>query len=750
MNLLNELSLNLSCVKKQKSVGDFCALYCSAINEEINYMKKENKKKYILINGKIITQVDEKYIYSFESDIELSLFPDLKFNIFLNDNEFLYGNVISCEDNIIMFSCRKLPFALHKKIEISFDAWFILENLEKRLVELSYKNNLIVEQLVYGDTTIKSNTELQYGKNKAVEMACSNMITFIWGPPGTGKTYTLADIVVKMLSQRKRILMLSYSNISVDGAVLEVEKHLESFKLGEIIRYGYPKDKRLLDYNNLLTSYNVALKKNEDFKSKQKELIRRKEKVGITNQEYEAIQEELNKIRKMIKSDEVHIVETANFVATTLSKAVCDSVIYNQKFDAVIIDEASMAYTPQVIFAASLAKEHFCCIGDFNQLPPIVQNRNKKNALNFDVFKYCGDLNNMVILNEQRRMHEKIAKFISKNMYFGLLKSHESTNIRNEITECEPFRNKPITYVDIHEFNSKTRIVGTSHCNLISSLICIGIAQKAIDNNEYNVGIITPYNEQAKFTNSLLRVLFSEPERSRITCATVHQFQGSQRDIIIYDAVDAKGEINYPGSLLSSNKNNISNRLFNVAMTRTKGKFIVVADKEFIDSGLTKGEKENTKQNKSLFYKLSRCAINENLVIEDLRFLANHEPNQKINCFYSNENALNIYLDDLKNAKDCVRFDISRKISNQKLHKQYSNIIKSLDKKLARTSFNVDSYLNKSNDYHYFDVEKKNRVLVDITIIDDEILWVGSIINENLPCWRIKCENIATKISKIQ
>ena len=52
-----------------------------------------------------------------------------------------------------------------------------------------------------------------------------------------------------------------------------------------------------------------------------------------------------------------------------------------------------------------------------------------------------------------------------------------------------------------------------------------------------------------------------------LTCATVHQFQGSEKPVIIFDAVDCF-RMKYPGTLLTKIKNNTADRLFNVAMAK--------------------------------------------------------------------------------------------------------------------------------------------------------------------------------------
>lgn len=60
--------------------------------------------------------------------------------------------------------------------------------------------------------------------------------------------------------------------------------------------------------------------------------------------------------------------------------------------DTVIFDEASMAYIPQIVFSAGLAGKHFVSMGDFAQLPPVVQSSDSS-ALNADIFQFCGIAN---------------------------------------------------------------------------------------------------------------------------------------------------------------------------------------------------------------------------------------------------------------------------------------------------------------------------------------------------------------------
>jgi hypothetical protein len=94
-----------------------------------------------------------------------------------------------------------------------------------------------------------------------------------------------------------------------------------------------------------------------------------------------------------------------------------------------------------------------------------------------------------------------------------------------------------------------------------------------------SIGYVTPYRAQANLMGLLLEDLYEkECMTADIIAATVHRFQGSERDIMVFDTVDS-----YPkdrAGMLFTGKE--SERLINVAITRTKGKFIHVSDQSFI------------------------------------------------------------------------------------------------------------------------------------------------------------------------
>lgn len=190
----------------------------------------------------------------------------------------------------------------------------------------------------------------------------------------------------------------------------------------------------------------------------------------------------------------------------------------------------------------------------------------------------------VVMLNEQFRMHPDIAKHVGKNMYGDrIVTSDKIVADRLEMAMSEPIPEEAMGLIDLsYMYSVCIRTMDGSHLNLMSALLSVRMAEQIVGN--YNVAIITPYNAQSRLILAMLRDIQDVDERFYgITTATVHQFQGSEKPIVIYDVVDCFRQ-KYPGNLLTSAKNNTANRLFNVALTRAQGKFILVTNRDYLVS----------------------------------------------------------------------------------------------------------------------------------------------------------------------
>ncbi|NLD47725.1 MAG: AAA family ATPase [Clostridiaceae bacterium] len=663
--------------------------------------------------------------------------------------------VVYCEDFTIVISSSENLGDSISVIEFSAEPWRLLNSLIDRLKKLKQNPTPIVRALVCeGRKKVQCGKPINKGQDLALCMSTEQPVVFIWGPPGTGKTETLAKIALEHIMLKHRVLMLSYSNVSVDGAINRVFKKDIQNSPGKLVRYGYPRDKELLNHE-YLTSYNLVLHNHPDLLRERTALIDERKHLSRISTRYVEIGVRLTKIKELLAEEEKRAVKNASFVATTVSKAVVDKTLYESEFDTVIFDEASMAYIPQIVFSAGLAKKHFICMGDFSQLPPIVQS-DSSCSLNADIFQYCGIVDAvesghghswLCMLDVQYRMHPDIASFSSKTMYRGLLKSGDNmAKKRKSIVDAPPFAGRALNLVDVSDMMSVcTKTADSSRINVLSAMIAMDIAKVAAQ--EHEVGIITPYNAQARLLHAMSRdIADCYPKLKKINCATVHQFQGSERDIIIYDAVDCYF-MKYPGLLLTSTTNNYANRLYNVALTRAKGKMISITNTDYMEA---KGLSKNL---------IFRRMIDNMLHTENAVRGCKIQKEIELACNDYVKDCKTSFISDISAAKNEIRIDIPGIINcNAQWTKRFASVLVEARQRGVKVYLRTESKEKLPDILRNFAIENK-FVANPICLIDKHITWFGqpisganfvsegiSLLTKYRPIFRFKGKHLANAL----
>lgn len=312
---------------------------------------------------------------------------------------------------------------------------------------------------------------------------------------------------------------------------------------------------------------------------------------------------EINEIKVKLGEIDKQIIEQAKIVGTTLTKAYLSDELQARKFDTVILDEASMASIPALWATTLMSSNNVIIVGDFKQLPPIVLSDKDiaKKWIGSDIFEVSGirakyenkcHPEYFVILNQQLRMEPVIAD-IANRYYEGILESpnpvwreKEKTKFEGWYTNCLGV-DSAVTLVDTESLNawvtSVTRGNQSSRLNFLSATLSVNIAEKIVSNyqkeeqsKESKVLIISPYRPHTKLIDLLLKD--SKISNDIIRAGTVHSFQGSEADVVIFDLV--VDEPHFRVNLFMSTPEIIEQmkRLFNVSVTRAKFKLIIVGD----------------------------------------------------------------------------------------------------------------------------------------------------------------------------
>ena len=743
---INELQTSISSNRRQEkdksvqikpfaSVADFCQAYRMALSAEISFIRMTGGKHILLQEGKRIGRDNGQFVYLLESEDELNYPEGTPVTIWKGQSQ-ISGKILNCEAFSVYLISELDLGAEVEMLNISAEACYLLQSVSERLMDLSLEPSEIAQDLICNGLKEIDyrNSDIAKGQETAVRMSLEQPITFVWGPPGTGKTQTLAKIAWAHIDKGERVLMLSYSNVSVDGAILRVTSLKNDVFPGQLVRYGFPKDKRISEHP-YLSSYNLAINNYPDLLKRRTQLQAEKKRLEKNDPKLIQVEKELNEIRRELRAAESQCVRNAKFVATTVSKAIVDKEIRNGAFDVVIFDEASMATIPQIAYAAKLARKNFVCMGDFRQLPPIVQS-SKESPLNADIFQYCGitqavDQGSnhkwLCLLDTQYRMHPEIADFAGRSIYNGLLKSANGmTEKREKTVMAEPFAGRAMEFVDLSgTMSTCIKSSDDSHANVLSAFVTFSLALKAAQTQE--VGIITPYHAQSRLLHAMVRdVNELEALPHAIKCATVHQFQGSEEDVIIYDAVDCY-RLPFPGALIASTAGRYADRLFNVAMTRSKGKFICVANGSFMRN---KGMSENL----MFMQMLKSYRATAPMIPEIIR------PNDDLEKYYfdfvEKENQVDEFIKDLATARREVRIDIPDSPANSDINTtRIAQALAEAQSRGVKVFVRAESKKNLHPTLKYFAVE--NHYLTDpIALIDKTVTWFG--MPESAACFKIE------------
>ena len=400
-------------------------------------------------------------------------------------------------------------------------------------------------------------------------------VALIHGPPGTGKTRALVEVVRQCVSRSERVLCLAASNAAVDNLAIGV---IEADPSVELVRTGHP-----ARVNEALEAHTLAaLSESHEQRRTAKRLVnqafdllrgarRRSDRSGDGWDRRKQARRDAKVLFSEARARERRateaILDRAAVVAGTLT-GYANELPKEMRFDVAVIDEASLALTPAVLAGIARAKR-VVLAGDHMQLPPTVISADAaKSGLADTVFGALmrEDAAYAHMLTVQHRMHQSLMHFPSSTSYGGRLVAHESVASRTLAPSDDSLTlpSRPLDVIDLAGAGyDEVTNDGASRANPSSAALVARVVERftALDVSADDIGVITPYSAQV--AEIVRRVEGVEVD-------SVDGFQGREKDVIIFDAVrsNAVQEVGF----LSDG------RRLNVAITRAKRKLIIIAD----------------------------------------------------------------------------------------------------------------------------------------------------------------------------
>lgn len=282
------------------------------------------------------------------------------------------------------------------------------------------------------------------------------------------------------------------------------------------------------------------------------------------------------------------LIATTNLSAERLGDA-------NPHFDLCIMDEAGQCNVATSIIPIIRAKT-LLLVGDVNQLQPVTVIEpavNERLRQNYGVGEDYDYIQNSILSTMQRkdgnsksillryhyRCGKKIAGFSNDRFYKGELKLENKTP--GKLVYCE---------------TKNERFLGKRNSSIEEAESIVELIEK---NGYKDVGIITPFVNQAALINDLLRKKGMEG----VKAGTVHTLQGSEKSTIILSAALSTRTGKKTMDWIKNN-----HELINVAVTRAKDCFVFVGDRKAIDA-LSENESNDIKSLSDYVASNGECVV---------------------------------------------------------------------------------------------------------------------------------------------
>ena len=396
-------------------------------------------------------------------------------------------------------------------------------------IEASLPNRISAQALLTRKLPLDG-AELRVGKESVLDAGCRLVrnlkgVLAVQGPPGAGKTFTGARMIVDLLKAKKRVGVTATSHKVIANLLAEVASVAEKDGMG-----------------------NVCFQKVKDVS----------ETKGVTELKG-------NEIDLYVGQPGIVIGSTAWLFAGEDAAG---------KFDVLFVDEAAQMSLANVL-AVTQAAPAMVLLGDPRQLEQPTKATHPDGTGVSALDHILGGAQTIqpdmgLFLEQSWRMHPEICEFISENFYEGRLEPTGEKNLSLQAISGSNINGSGLRILPIAHSGNQVRSQEEAGAiaELVKFIISNGHCWIDDEGGSHSIGwgdilIVAPFNAQVRLISSLL------PD-ARV--GTVDKFQGQEAPIVIYSTTSSSIEDapRGPEFLYSPNR-------LNVAISRAKCMAIMVA-----------------------------------------------------------------------------------------------------------------------------------------------------------------------------
>jgi superfamily I DNA and/or RNA helicase len=419
---------------------------------------------------------------------------------------------------------------------------------------------------------------LNPSQQAAVRFALSARdVAVIHGPPGTGKTTTLVELMVQAVADGARVLACAPTNTAVDNLLERlVAAGQKVVRLGHPARVSQALQDHTLDglverSDEMAVIQSMRREAEEMFRLANRHTRARPARGQKADMRREARQL-LGHARQLEKRTVEHFLDRADVICAT--NTLNESIIGDRHFDLLVIDEAAQSIEPGC-WIPLVRCDRVILAGDHFQLPPTILSRQAAvDGLEISLMQRLTELYGPRItrmLDVQYRMHDHIMQFSSERFYEGKL--HGDASVRTHrlcdlagIEENELTRSA-VLLIDTAGagWDEEQEREGLSRLNRREAGLILELAGQLVEAglSPRDMAVIAPYAAQARWLREHNRF-------ENLEIDTVDGFQGREKEAVLITLVrsNPQGEVGFLAET----------RRMNVALTRARRKLIVIGD----------------------------------------------------------------------------------------------------------------------------------------------------------------------------